>query len=288
MLAKTLQLLFEADRMNVQESIREWLRELDMVILTRYTTSGLAYGMVNGLDSAWCRTLQAHLLPAYDILLDVPACVGVERKGRYGAEAPNDSDLQLLERTRLAFASLLPPERRVDGTQSPEAVTDTLLDLIDKAPEVDPNTRPIPGVQRLKVICACESGDRYLMTRRFDSWKNISFLIPVGGEIQFEEASDEAAIREFQEETGVTITTPSLLGVLENVFTWRGRPVHEVTFCYLSRVSDRSRFPDAGRESNGEPLPFHWLTLEELRSSSFAVYPSGVIDLLARAKEGRA
>ena len=107
-----------------------------------------------------------------------------------------------------------------------------------------------------------------------------TFLVPVGGGIDFGELAAAAVVREVQEEIGVDVDKPRHLGILENIFTWNGAEYHEVVFCFIGQVKSRDLVPLQGRESNGETIPLRWLSREELRSSPIPVYPDGILGLI--------
>ncbi|WP_460164643.1 NUDIX domain-containing protein [Pseudomonas sp. S2_F03] len=54
--------------------------------------------------------------------------------------------------------------------------------------------------------------------------------------MEFGETSAQAIVREVQEELGLAITDVRLLGTLENIFTYAGRPGHEIVQVYDARV----------------------------------------------------
>ena len=71
-------------------------------------------------------------------------------------------------------------------------------------------------------VCVFRHRTRILVARGFDDVKNEAFLRPLGGAVEFDEMVLDALRREIREELGVEISDPVQLGVLENVFTYRG------------------------------------------------------------------
>ena len=140
--------------------------------------------------------------------------------------------------------------------------------------------------QRLKAICVIKHNADYLFSVGTDPKGPRTFLVPVGGGIEFGELAADAVVREVQEEIGVDIETPRLVGVLENNFTWNGADYHEIVFCFVDEIPSRDVVPSTGRESNGESFPLRWLSEEELRSSPVPVYPDGILALILEEASG--
>ena len=119
-----------------------------------------------------------------------------------------------------------------------------------------------------------------------DSLDQRSFLVPVGGGIEFGELALPAAIREVREEIGVDVEVLHLLGVLENIFTYKGETDHEVVFCFIGRVRSRDGVPSEGVESDGISFPLRWLSEGELRSPDVLVYPEDILYLIVGDLDG--
>ena len=60
------------------------------------------------------------------------------------------------------------------------------------------------------------------------------FQRPLGGHVEFGEYALDTVRREFREEIGQELTDVRLLGVLENIFGWRGDTEHEVVFIFAA------------------------------------------------------
>lgn len=134
--------------------------------------------------------------------------------------------------------------------------------------------------QRLKAVCVISHGGDYLFAVGVDPYDQSTFLVPVGGGIEFGERALPAAVREVHEEIGVDVENPRLLGILENIFTYNGETGHEVVFCFLGRIASRGKLPPEGQESDGSMFPLHWLSQEELCSPPIPVYPEGILGLI--------
>ena len=81
---------------------------------------------------------------------------------------------------------------------------------------------------------------RFLASSHVDSVKQQPFLRLLGGHVEFGERSDEALLREIQEEIGAQARILSLLGVAEERFIYEGRPGHEIAFVYAAELTDPS------------------------------------------------
>lgn len=141
--------------------------------------------------------------------------------------------------------------------------------------------------QRLKAVCVIFHGGDYLFAVGVDPSDQSTFLVPVGGGIEFGELALPAALREVHEEIGVDVESPRLMGILENIFTYNGVGGHEIVFCFIGQAPSRNEVPSEGQESDGSSFPLRWLSLEELRSSPVPVYPDGIVGLILNNTEGR-
>ena len=69
-----------------------------------------------------------------------------------------------------------------------------------------------------------------------------SFQRPLGGHVEFGEYARDTIRREFGEEIGQRLTDVRLLGVLENIFPWRGGTEHEVVFIFSAAFADPAAY----------------------------------------------
>ena len=60
----------------------------------------------------------------------------------------------------------------------------------------------------------------------------------LGGHVEFGEPAADAVVREIVEELHAELAQVTLLGVIENVFTYACAPGHEVVFVYAATVAD--------------------------------------------------
>jgi ADP-ribose pyrophosphatase YjhB (NUDIX family) len=68
------------------------------------------------------------------------------------------------------------------------------------------------------------------------------FQRPLGGHVEFGEYAIDTVRREFGEEIGQELTEVRLLGVLENIFGWRGGTEHEVVFIFAAAFASAAAY----------------------------------------------
>ena len=143
----------------------------------------------------------------------------------------------------------------------------------------------MPSRIRTIAVAVCRRDDRVLVERGLDRVAGERFHRAIGGGIEFGERAADAAAREWREELGLSIEVTSLLGVLENLFTWEARARHEIVFVFGARLLDerayeRDRFE--ATDADGVRHEAEWLALEEVRRGEATLYPAGVMELLDR------
>ena len=135
-------------------------------------------------------------------------------------------------------------------------------------------------------LAVIRRGDDLLVFEGYDETKNETFYRPLGGGIEFGERAADALRRELREELAAELTTITLLGVIENLFTAFGRPGHEIVFLYAADLLDQSLYE---RDHVGHVLddgsPVMWQPLRRFTGADGAapLYPYGLADLLTNA-----
>ncbi len=136
---------------------------------------------------------------------------------------------------------------------------------------------------RPKAVCVVRRGADILVNAALDSVKGQTFYGPLGGGVEFGELAADAVRREIMEELGAELARVRLLGVLENIFTYEGRPGHEIVFAFLGWFADASLYDrDELRwtESDGTEWVARWMPLEHFAPGGPPLYPSGLYELL--------
>lgn len=110
------------------------------------------------------------------------------------------------------------------------------------------------------------------------------FYRPPGGGVEVGEPSAQTVRREILEELSAEVETGRLLGVLENIFVFRGRLAHEIVFAWECHFTDPSLYAQeelALLEDSGEEWTAHWVQPDELAAQGIPLYPDGLPELLA-------
>jgi 8-oxo-dGTP pyrophosphatase MutT (NUDIX family) len=136
---------------------------------------------------------------------------------------------------------------------------------------------------RAKAVAVCRNAGRVLVERGYDRVAESRFYRAIGGHIDFGERAAQAVAREWSEEYGLTLRDVRLLGVLENVFTYEGRPGHEIVFAFEARVVEpevyqRDEFE--GIDPDGQRHEAVWVLLDDLTTGTTPLSPAGLLELL--------
>ncbi|MFK0247345.1 NUDIX hydrolase [Amycolatopsis azurea] len=125
-------------------------------------------------------------------------------------------------------------------------------------------------------------GEDLLVFEGRDNAKGETYHRPLGGGIEFGETAVEALHREFQEELAAELTAVEQIAVLENVFSFEGRPGHEIVFLFIADLVDKSFYE---RDEVGVVLDdgarVHWLPMADVADGKAILYPDGLADLLS-------
>lgn len=78
----------------------------------------------------------------------------------------------------------------------------------------------------------------------FEKSKSNDYYSLIGGRVKIGENTEETAIREVFEETGIKLNKPQLklINVIENFFTFRDKKFHEVLFIYKYKLNNISAY----------------------------------------------
>ena len=117
-----------------------------------------------------------------------------------------------------------------------------------------------------------------LVSEHVDS-RDPPFQRPLGGHVEFGEYALDTVRREFAEEIGQELTGVQLLGVLENIFGWRGWTEHEVVFIFTAAFAAASAY-----EIKEQPIldnPDRRVLWRPADAVSPPLYPAGLTELIA-------
>ena len=132
-------------------------------------------------------------------------------------------------------------------------------------------------------ICVFSHRGRILVSECYDPVKDEIFYRPLGGSIEFGERSMDAVIRELREELGAEVTDLRWLGVIENLFTFNGKPGHEIVMVYDGKFTNASLYEQVfWREDDpayGDCEPM-WKPLAFFEQGNAPLYPEGLFTLL--------
>jgi ADP-ribose pyrophosphatase YjhB (NUDIX family) len=107
------------------------------------------------------------------------------------------------------------------------------------------------------------------------------FQRPLGGHVEFGEYALDTIYREFLEEIGQAVTDVRLLGVLENIFPWRGGTEHEVVFIFGAAFADQAAYEIEEQFIRDDTEPKSRVIWRAADAVSPPLYPAGLSELIA-------
>lgn len=110
------------------------------------------------------------------------------------------------------------------------------------------------------------------------------FHRPLGGHVEFGEYALDCVHRELREEIGQSLAGVRLLGVLENIFPWRGGTEHEIVFLYAAACADPAAYQIDEQGIRDEVAGRTRVIWRAPGASSPPLYPAGVAGLIATAQ----
>lgn len=134
-------------------------------------------------------------------------------------------------------------------------------------------------------LCIFHHHGKILVNQFYDAAGGQTLFRPIGGGIEFGERSIDAIAREVQEELGLSISDVRLIGTLESIFIYAGKPGHEIVQIYDARFDDVTVYEKPwldGCESDGASFKAVWHNSSSFSATSRLV-PEGLYDLLKKA-----
>lgn len=134
-------------------------------------------------------------------------------------------------------------------------------------------------------LCIFHNHGKILVNQFYDAAEGQTLFRPIGGGIEFGERGIDAIAREVREELGLSISDVRLIGTLESIFIYAGKPGHEIVQIYDARFDDVTVYEQPwldGCESDGASFKATWHNSSSFTATSRLV-PEGLSDLLKNA-----
>jgi len=135
---------------------------------------------------------------------------------------------------------------------------------------------------RVLALGLIREGDRIFISEGYDPVKQQTFYRVLGGGVDFGETSYDALQREFQEEIQAELTNIKYLGCLENLFTFNGKPGHEIIQLYQCDFVDpkfyqleQIVFAEGERKKSAL-----WININRFTSGELRLVPEKFFDYL--------
>jgi len=118
--------------------------------------------------------------------------------------------------------------------------------------------------------------NKILVIAANDYVKNEDFYRLIGGGIEFGETGAEALKREVKEEIKAEIKNIKYLGIIENIFNFEGKKMHELTLVYRADFKDKNIYKKQNIKilDSWHPQKAYWLNKKAVLKAKF--YPEGL------------
>lgn len=125
------------------------------------------------------------------------------------------------------------------------------------------------------VLGMIQQDSRLLVSEGFDPVKQNYFYRALGGGIEFGETSLEALKREFHEELQAELMNIRYLGCLENLFTYDGKPGHELVQLYRCDFADRTFYQreEILFSDSDQTYTAQWIERDRFQSGELRLVP---------------
>ena len=135
---------------------------------------------------------------------------------------------------------------------------------------------------RLIALGLIRNGDKIFLSEGYDPIKKSTFYRAMGGGVDFGETSLEALNREFQEEIQAELKNIRYLGCLENIFTFNGKPGHEIIQLYQCDFVEpkyyqleKQEFTEGERKKTAV-----WVDINQCKSGELRLVPEQFLEYL--------
>ena len=138
------------------------------------------------------------------------------------------------------------------------------------------------GMFNTRVVGVCVKDGKVLISKL----KGDMFWTFVGGKPNFGEYTDDAAIREFEEEIGVKLQIERLAAVVENFFEFQENNWHQYIFPYILKDENNALELFEGERAikdNAKGV-YKWIDIENLENEKIA--PACFAQILANPQDG--
>jgi len=126
-----------------------------------------------------------------------------------------------------------------------------------------------------KAMCVVTHNGNILATKGFDEVKNLSFYRLIGGGVHFCEFSEDALKREVREELETELENITFLQAKENVFTYMGKPGHEIVFLFSADLARKELYEKESIPIADSPSFIAvWVPISDVVSGSVQLFPS--------------
>lgn len=129
-----------------------------------------------------------------------------------------------------------------------------------------------------------EHADHVFVSRGEDPKTKERYCRFLGGGIDFGETSQAALMREFKEEIQAELTDIEYITCLDNVFTFNGKPKHELIQLFRARFVDDSfyRLDKAFRLVEGDrTTQAIWLATQQVLTGDYRLVPESCLKFLS-------
>lgn len=127
----------------------------------------------------------------------------------------------------------------------------------------------------IKAMCLIQNKGKVLASKGLDHEKSQYFYRLLGGHVEFQETAEAAIRREILEEISSGIDDLKLITIIENIFTYNGKPGHEIDYLYtgsLTRVDLYEQNPIPLQEE-GDFQTAEWIPIEQISNGQIPLYP---------------